>query len=126
MIPKRNLEAIAEAIIKSTRYHDPSSALYAARNPGGLKASSPHHQQDAEGNRVFISVLDGMRALFYDLELKLQGKARYLLLPENTIEDLARAYDMPPAAASVLAKFLRHALSDESITTTTALKRFME
>jgi hypothetical protein len=125
VIDRKKLEMMAEAIIKYSNYHNPDSAVYQARNPGGLRAFSPQHPRDEQGNRVFRSVLDGMQALLYDVELKITGRSKARLTPQNTLVDLATAYGQNPGAAQAWVKFLRRALADESITHKTQLSYFL-
>jgi len=125
MIERRKLEAIAEAIAATSGYHIPDNPLHAARNPGGLPAVSASHQRDAENRRVFTSVLDGMQALLFDIEVKLSGKSRARLQPTNTLADFAAAFGQPTTAAQAWAKFIRRALHDDAITAKTALSYFL-
>ena len=117
---RQRLEALAEAIAHVSGYA-PGSPLYAARNPGGLRPTSEKHARDEHGNRVFRSVLDGMQALLFDLDIKVNGR----LSPDSTLLDLAIAYHQQQAAKA-WARFLKSALHDDSINPNTVLKQFLE
>ena len=123
---KRKLEAIAEAIVQTSGYHIPDGALYAARNPGGLPAFSAQHARNDSGQRTFASVLDGLQALLFDIEVKMLGKSKAHLKPTSTLADFAVAFGQPATAAHAWAKFLRRALHDETITHKITLNFFME
>jgi hypothetical protein len=123
---KRRVEAIAEAIARHSGYYDPETSAYYARNPGALKAFSPSHLKNEEGLRVFTSVLDGMQALIFDVEVKITGKSQAHLTPDNTLIHLALAYNLSPTAAKPWVKFIKHALRDETINTWTPLSYFIE
>jgi hypothetical protein len=119
------LEALAEAVATYSGYFDPASPLYAARNPGGLKASG-RQAADSKGNRTFRSVIDGYQALFYDVELKVSGRSRARLLPTSTLIDLSIAYNLPILTATAWARFLRKALNDTTLSAHTPLSHFKE
>lgn len=123
---RRKREALAEAIIHYSGYNDPGSTLHDARNPGGLKAMGLIQARDEKGNRTFQSVIDGIQALFYDVELKVSGKSRAQLKPESTLIDLSASYNLPITTATAWARFLRKAIHDESISATTPLSYFLE
>lgn len=125
LVDRRRLEAIAEAIIETSGYRVPDGPLYAARNPGGLPAFSPSHARNEQGQRVFSSVLDGIQALMFDIEVKMAGKSRARLQPTNTFADFASAFGQPATAAQAWAKFVRRALQDDAITHKTALSYFL-
>jgi hypothetical protein len=120
---RHKLEALAEAVSAYSGYSDPASPLYAARNPGGLKASVGQ-ANDGKGNRTFRSVIDGLQATFYDVELKVTGRSRAKLKPESTLIDLSAAYNLPILTATAWARFLRKALNDPTISAHTPLSYF--
>lgn len=119
------IEALAEAIMAYSGYR-PGSALWLARNPGGLKAYSPLHKKDEHGNRVFASLLDGMQALVFDVALKVSGKSKNKLTPKHTLADLAASYGKSPFEGDSWAKFLRKALDKADINRKTPLSYFLE
>lgn len=122
----RKLEALAEALIKYSGYLEPSSELHAARNPGGLKATSMRHAKNEHGQRIFNSYIDGVQALLFDLQTKLTGNSWAELKPESTLVDLATAYSLPTTTAAAWSRFLRAALHDQEITSDTPLKFFTD
>lgn len=119
---RQKLEALSEAVSAYSGYSDPASPLYAARNPGGLKAAG--QPDDGQGNRVFRSVIDGFQALFFDVELKVTGRSRAKLKPESTLIDLSTSYNLPILTATAWARFLRKALNDTTISAHTPLSYF--
>lgn len=119
---RRVVEALAEAISHYSGYMEPSSPLYKARNPLGLRPMKPEHPFDEFGNRIFRSVLDGMQAAIFDLEVKLGGR----LSPSSTLTDLATAYGRKATEAQAWARFLRQALDDQTISAKTEIQRFIE
>lgn len=123
---KRKIEGLAEAIIAYSGYAEPGSSLHDARNPGGLKALGLVQARDDKGNRVFRSVLDGLQALVFDVNLKLSGSSRAKLQPSSTLTDLAGAYNLPSTTAQAWARFLRKALHTDSLTANTPLSYFQE
>lgn len=118
---RQRLEALAEAIAHVSGYGNPAHPLYVARNPGGLRPTSEKHARDEHGNRVFRSMLDGMQALLFDLNIKVKGR----LSADSTLLDLAIAYHQQ-SAAKAWARFLKAALHDENINPSTPLKSFLE
>lgn len=107
------LEAMAEAIVHYSGYLDPTSALYQARNPGGLIAFSPLHERDDKGLRKYGSMVQGMQSLLSDLTCKLEGRSVAHLGPDATLIELARAYRLPDTTAQAWSRFLRPALKAE-------------
>lgn len=120
------LEALADAISRYSGYDNPESAAFQNRNPGNLPAISPRHIRDLQGKRVFQSFLDGYQALLFDLKVKASGKSSTRLKPSSTIRDLMASYGQPETAAKYIAKFLKRALSIDSITEQTTLSFFLE
>lgn len=120
---RRNLEALAEAITHYSGYLDPTSPLYHARNPIGLRPVKPEQPRDSHGFRIFRSMLDGMQAAIFDLEFKV---VKHRMSPESTLTDLALAYGRKATEAVAWAKFLRQALLDEAISHRTMIKQLLE
>lgn len=121
---RKRLEALAEAVAHTSGYGIVGSPLYAARNPGGLKAYGK--TADEHGNRVFGSVIDGLQALIFDTQLKLTGMSRACLQPSNTLQDFAISHNQPATAALAWAKYLRKALNKDDISAKTELHFFLE
>jgi hypothetical protein len=102
------------------------SPLYRARNPLGLKAYSMKYLRDDSNNRVFSSVLDGWQAGIFDLRVKCGGRSSdKRLKPTATLLDLMFAYGWKESMAESIAKFLRRALGDETISKKTPLGYFL-
>ena len=118
---RKTLEGIVEAIAHYSGYQQPDSALYAARNPIGLRPMKAEHPRDEQGYRVFRSVLDGMQAAMFDLEIKLTAR----LSPDSTLVDLTTAYGRQMTEAQAWARFLRQALNDQNISARTPIRRFL-
>ena len=118
---RRTLEGLVEAIAHYSGYQQPDSALYAARNPIGLRPMKAEQPRDEQGYRIFRSVLDGMQAAMFDLEIKLTAR----LSPDSTLVDLATAYGRQITEAQAWARFLRQALNDQNISARTPIRRFL-
>lgn len=125
MSDRRKIEALAEAVARYSGYTDPTSPLYWARNPLGLRGFSPVHPINERGERIFRSVLDGLQAGLHDVTLKVTGMSRAHLQPDQTLTDLSNAYNAPIATATAWGRFLRQALHDETITARTTLSYFL-
>jgi hypothetical protein len=123
---RKVIEALSEAIIRTSGYWNADNPIYDARNPGGLLAFSPTQTRDANGYRVFASALDGMQALIYDVQLKLSGKSRARLSPDSTLADFAAACGLPTTAAVNWSAFLRKALHDANINPKTPIAHFLK
>jgi hypothetical protein len=123
---RRILEAVAEAIVEKSGYLIPDSSLHKARNPGGLLAFSTSQARDENGYRAFGSVLDGLQALLFDVEIKLAGRSRAHLTPANSLEDFAVSCGQPATAAQAWARFLKRALADEAISAKTQIGYLLE
>ncbi len=123
---RRKLEAVAEAIVRTSGYLNADTPIYTGRNPGGLLAFSPRHARDEQGFRVFPSVMNGMEALFFDVALKLEGKSRAHLAATDTLSDFAEACGLNRAAAVNWSAFLRKALHDPALSQKTEISYFLE
>lgn len=116
-------DALVDAIIHHSGYRTPGGALHLARNPGGLKAYSIKQARDEEGNRVFSSDVDGIQALKFDVRLKLSGKSKARC---KSLADLVAAYGQPETAARAWVLFIRRALNDQTVATSTPLEFYKE
>jgi len=133
MAPKR-IEALADAIGKLNKIHEPSSDAFQLRNPGLFRAYTYKHlaETDEKGRRIFTSMIGGYRFLVQDLTWKCSGETRAKgeagkLKPTSTLVDLLRAFRLTGAGDIFeLVNFLQEALKDESISATTALSFFLE
>ena len=112
-------DALVDAIVNSSGYRIPGSAIHKARNPGGLKAYGVK-SRDADNYRVFKSDIDGLQALKFDVQLKIAGKSRVACV---TLADLAAAYHAPVKS---WVAFLKAALEDNTLSAKTPLTNFLE
>jgi hypothetical protein len=120
------IEALAEGIAKYSGYHNPEHEAYRTRNPLALRAVSLRHPKLDSGIRVFRSVLDGMQAGIMDLRLKCSGASRSRLTEHSTITHLMLAYGFPETMADPVAKYVRRALNDTTVTKNTELGYFKD
>lgn len=121
------IEALVDAIGKANGLHDPESACYKLRNPLLIRsfARPGKHETDETGRRVFSSLLSGYKAGLFDIELKIAGKSRAGLRPDNTLTNLLGVYGIKePGGIGYVVSFLRRALSDASINSQTLLSYF--
>ena len=122
----RRLEALADSIMRFSGYSDPVSAACRNRNPALLRAFSARQRRDAEGYRVFNSLIDGYRALLFDLSLKCGGKSNSRVKGTSNLRDLMVAYQFPPNMAFPISSFLRRLLEDDALNEQTELQYFVE
>ena len=148
------IEALADAIIASTLYTSPDSEQYQFRNPLGLRAFCPHHSavnnceqcrnkplevvrryetgvtsrkyDPATGMRIYDSHVQGYSSGIYDLKTKCAGKSKSKVRKDSSIKELIRSYYLPDGTASYVARFLRKALKDETITENTPIEYFVD
>lgn len=123
------LEALLDAIASLKGWHNPDSEVYQLRNPLGLAsfARVGKHEMDKEGRRVFQSSLAGLKACLFDLEVKVSGKSRAGLKPDDAIANLLRVYGLTEKAGQQqIIKFLRRALKDQTVDLDTKLTYFRE
>lgn len=120
------IEALADSFAKASGWHDPESDAYRNRNPIQLPAISPRHPRDEQGKRIFKCALDGYQAALFDLKIKCSGQSNAGLRKDATLRDLALVYGHTPGGIPRIVRFLRRALSDESITEHTPLMAFLE
>jgi hypothetical protein len=147
----KRLEALADAIISRSFYTDPESAQYQHRNPLGLRAFCRHHvvvvnceeckdkplmhknnegthlrrYDDKTGMRIFDSHIQGYTSGLYDLEKKCTGNSYSKVQKCSSIRELMRSYYLPDGTAESVARFLRKALHDESISEHTPIEYFV-
>lgn len=126
-VPK--IEALVDSVGRRNRIEVPSSIAYQLRSPLLIKsfAKPGKHILDSEGRRVFPSLLSGYKAAVYDMELKVKGKSRAGLKPEDRLKNLLGVYEIKEyIEIDSIVSFLRHALKDPSITKDTPLSYFIE
>lgn len=120
------LDAVAALKGSST---NPDGELYQIRNPLGVQSfSRPGKNAITDsGTRVFGSWLAGYRASAFDLSLKIEGASRAGIKREDTLSNLLRVYQITEKLGmQQVAKFLRRALKDQSITIETPLAYFRD
>ncbi len=124
----KRIESLCDAIGKLNQISVPESTAYQLRNPLLLKsyAKLGRHSTNTDGLRVFGSLLAGMKAGLFDLELKLKGLSRAGLKPTDQLRNLLGCYGVQEKQAvdSVVA-FIRRALKDESVSANTSLEFFL-
>ena len=130
----KKIEALADAIGRLNKVHEPSSDAYQLRNPGLFRAYTYKHlaETDEKGRRIFTSLIGGYRFLVQDLTWKCSGETRAKgeagkLKPTSTLQDLLRAFRLTAAGDIFeLVDFLQQALKDSEIAATTTLSYFLE
>jgi hypothetical protein len=122
----KRLEALADAFMKMYGAGDPTSEAYQLRNPLLLRAFNPKHDRDPKGRRIFKTFVAGYENSLLDLRIKCSGKSRAHLTPESPLVDLLHLYGNPTTALKSLIRFLRHALSDDTIREDIQLGWFLE
>ena len=124
------VEAIVDAISKLNGCsNNPESDSYQLRNPLMVRsfARPGKHEVNNDGVRAFSSLLAGYKAGVFDMTLKLSGKSRAGLKPEDTLENLLGCYGIHgKAATDNIVSWLRRSLKDDSISARTELSFFLE
>lgn len=123
------IEALVDAIARANGMADPESAPYRLRNPLLIRsfARPGKHETDENGRRIFSSLLSGYKAGLFDIELKLTGKSRAGLKPDNTLANLLAVYGIKELGGiSLIVSFLRRALKDQTISGSTPLSYFTD
>ena len=123
------LEALLDALSDLKGYGTPDGTLYPLRNPLGIQSFSRPGKNEItdSGVRVFSSDLAGRRACLFDLDLKVRGESRAGLKKTDLLENLLRVYSVTEKLGMTkVVRFLRRALKDESISTSTPLTYFVE
>jgi len=78
------------------------------------------------GMRIFDTHVQGYQASLYDLHLKCSGKSKSKVRNTSTLKELIRSYYLPDGTAACVARFLRKATGDESITESTPIEYFVK
>jgi hypothetical protein len=120
---RSRLECLLSAIAQYNKALLPTDPAFHANNPLRL---GEYENGVATGKlKKFNSVHGGLVAGLYDLKVKTSGKSRAKLDGENfTIQGLIRVYSLKDGTEDYVAKFLRQALSDDSINPQTRLDYF--
>lgn len=122
-----NIEALVDALGKINGIHEPESDAYRLRNPLLIRsfARPGKHETDEKGRRVFKSLLSGYKAAVFDMDLKIKGQSRAGLQPSSTLANLLGVYGIKePTGIGTVVSFLRRALGDQTITSSTLLSYF--
>lgn len=125
-VPK--IEALLESIGKLNGAFNPETECYAIRNPLMMRswAQPGKHLITDAGVRIFPSILAGMKAGLFDLELKIKGQSRAGLKSTDALTNLLGCYGIQnPQAIKSVVSFLRRALADENIEAKTQLSYFL-
>ena len=123
------LEALLDAISKINNAYNPDGDLYHLRNPLKVKsfARPGKHQITEDGLRIFPSILAGMKAGLFDLELKIKGQSRAGLKTTDSLSSLLGLYGVQSKqAVDSVVSFLRRAMKDQNIKASTELSYFIE
>lgn len=121
------IEALLDAIGRLNQIGVPESLAYKLRNPLLLKsyAKLGRHTTNSDGLRTFTSLLAGLKAGMFDLQLKTKGLSRAGLKPTDHLKNLLGVYGVhEKAAVDNVVAFLRRALADPSIASSTPLSFF--
>lgn len=123
------IEVLLDAIGKLHGSFNPESECYAIRNPLMMRswAKPGRHLITDSGVRIFPSILAGMKAGIFDLELKISGKSRAGLKSTDALVNLLGCYGLKEKQAiDSVVSWLRRALKDQSISSKTPLSFFVE
>lgn len=122
------IEALLDAIGKLNQIGVPESLAYKLRNPLLLRsyAKLGRHATNTDGLRVFSSLLAGLKAGVFDLQLKLKGLSRAGLRADDPLRNLLGCYGISSKQAQDgIVAFVRRALEDPAVTLDTPLSYFL-
>lgn len=125
----KRIEFLCDAICDVFGGMYPGSDAYRLRNPLLVKswARAGKHETDEYGRRIFSSFLNGYKAGLFDLDLKVKGQSRANVSPESPLSELLRCYEITNSVAvNKVVNFLRKAIQDESINSSTLVSYFLE
>jgi len=125
----KKLEHLVLAIGRFHGVMDPSSEAYKLANPLLLRsfALPGKHLINEAGIRIFDSLLNGLKAAMFDIELKASGKSRANAGPDSTLEHFLKCYGINSSAGcDHIVTFLRRALADETISRHTLMVYFAD
>jgi hypothetical protein len=107
-------------------FDDPESKAFKLRNPLLLKTYRPEKKVDSENYRIFSSLMGGFKAGIADIQAKASGK-NHRLSAENNLKDLLVMYGFTTdVVTKKVILFMRRALNDENISTSTRIGWFLE
>jgi len=128
-IEQRKLEALAQAIAKLNGATTPDTECFFINNPLKVRsfARPGKHQITEDGLRIFPSILAGMKAGLFDLELKIKGQSRAGLKTTDSLTSLLALYGVQSKqAVDSVVSFLKRAMKDQNIKASTELSYFIE
>lgn len=123
------LEALCGAIAKLNGGYTPEAPCYFIRNPLKVRsfARPGKHLITDEGLRIFPSILAGLKAGLFDLELKIKGQSRAGLKTTDTLSSLLNLYGIThKQAVDSVVSFVRRALHDDTVKGSTPLSYFID
>lgn len=121
------LEALADAIASLNDWSNPGSDAYRLRNPGLLRAYKERHIADEQGLRVFPSIVDGYRALLFDLKYKCSGENSWGIKKNSVIRDLlVKGFRQAPASEEYVLCFLQSVFQQPTVSSNTPISFFLE
>lgn len=123
------IDMLVLALADTLGAFSPGTVSFELCNPLLLKsfAAIGKHETNADGLRVFPSLISGLKASGFDAALKISGKSRAGLKPTDRLESLFRVYGVSnPGAVSKVISYLRRALKDVSLSKDTPLSHFLE
>ena len=127
-VNERRVEALVMAIGHLHGWsHNPDSPSYQMHNPLMVRsfALPGRHEINEEGVRVFKSSLAGLKGCIYDCSLKVAAQSRAGLKEDDKLANLLRVYGISQVLGQKqVVRYLRRALSDESISVDTPLSYF--
>jgi hypothetical protein len=127
-MPSR-IEAIVLAIGDCNGAFHPGTTAFDLANPLLLRsfATPGKHSTNPDGIRIFPSLVNGIKAAGFDIELKLKGKSRAGLAPTDRLENLLKVFNIKePGGISKIVSFLRRSLNSPDISKDTPLSFFLE
>lgn len=128
-VNQRKLEGLAVAIAKLNNAFIPDGECFFINNPLKVRsfARPGKHLITDSGLRIFPSILAGLKAGLFDLELKIKGQSRAGLKTNDELSALLGLYGAhTQEAVRIVISFLRRALKDDTIKASTPLSYFIE
>lgn len=128
-VNQRKLEALCGAIAKLNCAFTPDGDCFFINNPLKVKsfARPGKHLITDDGLRIFPSILAGLKAGLFDLELKIKGQSRAGLKTSDELSSLLSLYGVKSQESiRSIVSFLRRALKDETVRASTPLSYFVE
>jgi hypothetical protein len=121
-------ECLLQAIGKLNGMGNPEAESFSINNPLMVRswARPGKHLMTEAGFRIFPSILAGIKAGLFDLELKISGHSRAGLKPTDTLANLLGCYGLKEKLAiDNVVNYLRKGLKDATISSKTPLSYFL-